>query len=142
MWRQQRLRGLELAALAAAEAECPPSEVSLRRLLTFARYGARIDGDIGRALRALRVLKDRPEAHLAEEVACTPEPDEGPVAERAAPEPATAACTPEPEPTAKPSLAGPPAPISAADPPRPALPNRRERRRLQALERKAQRRAA
>ena len=59
MWRQQRLRGLELAALAAAEAEAPPSEASLRRLLTFARYGARIDGDIGRALRALRVLKAR-----------------------------------------------------------------------------------
>jgi hypothetical protein len=29
MWRQRRLRGLELAALAAAEAESPPPEASM-----------------------------------------------------------------------------------------------------------------
>ena len=56
MWRQQRLRRLELAALAAAAGEHPPTEASLKRLLTFARYGARIDKDIAKALRALRVL--------------------------------------------------------------------------------------
>ena len=62
MSRQDRLRALELAALAAAAAESPPTEESLKKLLTFARYGARIDKDIGRALQALRVLRDRPDA--------------------------------------------------------------------------------
>ena len=32
MWRQERLRGLELAALAAAEDERPPTEATLKRL--------------------------------------------------------------------------------------------------------------
>ena len=58
MWRQDRLRGLELAALGAATAESPPTEATVRKLATFARYGARIDKDIGRALQALRVLRD------------------------------------------------------------------------------------
>src|SRR3954453_6237347 len=62
MWRQDRLHALELAALTAAAAESPPSEATMQRLLTFARYGARIDKDIGRALQALRVLRDRPDA--------------------------------------------------------------------------------
>ena len=62
MWRQDRLHGLEITALTAAAAESPPSDASLKKLLTFARYGARIDKDIGRALQALRVLRDRPDA--------------------------------------------------------------------------------
>ena len=74
MWRQDRLHGLEIAALTAAAAESPPSEASLRKLLTFARYGARIDKDIGRALQALRVLRDRPDAHLDDVQDCTSEP--------------------------------------------------------------------
>ena len=67
MWRQQRLRRLEFAALDAAVAGDPPTEASLKRLLTFARYGARIDKELGQALRALRVLKARPAASLAEQ---------------------------------------------------------------------------
>ena len=67
MWRQQRLRHLEFAALEAAAQEHPPTEASLKRLLTFARYGARIDKDLAQALRALRVLKARPTASLAEQ---------------------------------------------------------------------------
>ena len=66
MWRQQRLRQLEFAALEAASQEHPPTEASLKRLLTFARYGARIDKELAQALRALRVLKARPAASLAE----------------------------------------------------------------------------
>ena len=66
MWRQDRLRGLELATLAAAEQESPPTEATMKRLLTFARYGARIDKDMTMALRALRVLRDRPDARIAE----------------------------------------------------------------------------
>ena len=62
MWRQDRLRGLELATLTAAAAESPPSEATMRKLATFARYGARIDKDIGRALQALRTLRNRPAA--------------------------------------------------------------------------------
>ena len=65
MWRQDRLHGLEITTLAAAAAESPPSEATVKQLLTFARYGARIDKDIGRALQALRVLRDRPDAELA-----------------------------------------------------------------------------
>jgi hypothetical protein len=61
MWRQDRLHALELAALDAAAAESPPTEATVKKLLTFARHGARIDGDIGRALQALRVLRDRPD---------------------------------------------------------------------------------
>ena len=135
-WRQERLRGLELAALAAAEAEAPPSEVSLRRLLTFARYGARIDGDIGRALRALRVLRDRPDAQLAAEPACTPEPEPPHPAETAAPKPARVTAR-----TSEPELA----PRSRAEPtstPAPLPLNRHQRRRLEALQRQEQRRAA
>ena len=67
MWRQQRLRQLEFAALEAASQEHPPTEASLKRLLTFARYGARIDKELAQALRALRVLKARPAASLAEQ---------------------------------------------------------------------------
>jgi hypothetical protein len=65
MWRQDRLRGLELATLGAA-AESPPSEATIRKLGTFARYGARIDKDIGRALQALRVLRTRPDEWIDE----------------------------------------------------------------------------
>lgn len=43
MWRQCRLHALELATLGAAVEESPPSEATLRKLLHFARYGARVD---------------------------------------------------------------------------------------------------
>jgi hypothetical protein len=154
MWRQQRLRGLELAALAAAEAESPPSEASLKRLLTFARYGARLDGDIGRALRALRSLKGRPDEDLAEAPTRTPEPEPRadeprPVAtpprtfepERCPPPLAPAPCTSEPDTLASLAPAAPNAPAAGASAPPRAL-NRRERRRRAALARKAQHRAA
>jgi hypothetical protein len=142
MWRQRRLRGLELAALAAAEAESPPSEASLKRLLTFARYGARLDGDIGRALRALRSLKGRPDGDLAEAPARTPEPEPHPAI--AAPAPAR---TSGPEPAAPDHRAQVPVRTTepeALPPPAPSGPrplNRRERRRA-ALARKAGLRAA
>ena len=145
LWRQDRLRGLELATLAAAEQEHPPTEATVKRLLTFARYGARIDKDMTMALRALRVLRDRPDAHIAETQECTSEPEAGIAASpgmpnvrrahvrtrasaaRATPRHA-AARTFEPEPplhlAARP--ASPPAPL-----------NRHERRRLKALERRA-----
>ncbi|MGD9510952.1 MAG: hypothetical protein AB7I59_06220 [Geminicoccaceae bacterium] len=76
MWRQDRLRGLELATLAAAAAESPPSDATVRKLGTYARYGARIDRDIGRALQALRVLRKRPDAWIEEERDDTSEPGE------------------------------------------------------------------
>ena len=74
MWRQDRLHALEIAALTAAAEESPPTEATLKKLLTFARYGARIDKDIGRALQALRVLRDRPDACLDAAQECTSEP--------------------------------------------------------------------
>jgi hypothetical protein len=132
MWRQDRLRALELATLTAAAAESPPSEATMRKLSTFARYGARIDKDIGRALQALRVLRDRPDAWIDELRDDRCEPGEAEALTRnftnemspctSEPNPANAnlePCTPEPEP--------------------PAL-SRQQRRRLEALARK--RRAA
>jgi hypothetical protein len=74
MWRQDRLQALELRALAAATVERPPGEATMKRLLTLARHGARIDKDIGRALQALRVLRDRPDAYPDEPRDGTPEP--------------------------------------------------------------------
>jgi hypothetical protein len=131
MWRQDRLRGLELSALAAAEAEHPVTEATMKRLLTFARYGARLDGDMGRALRALRILRDRPDASLAETA-----PPSTPETERRPPPPAR---TDEPKTSA--SAAEPRQALAASAPSRPL--NRHERRRLEALERKkVQRRAA
>ena len=113
LWRQQRLRRLEFAALDAASQEQPPSEASLKRLLTFARYGARIDKELAQALRALRALKGRTTPSRAEMPARTPEPE--PPALHPATPPAAAA----------------PAPL-----------NRHERRRIEALARQAERRAA
>ena len=75
-WRQDRLRGLELAALtAAAGEEGPPTEATLKRLVTFARYGARIDKDIAKALQALRALRNRPDDWLDEPQKGTSEPE-------------------------------------------------------------------
>jgi hypothetical protein len=133
MWRQQRLRRLEFAALAAAEAESPPSEASLKRLLGFARYGARIDKELAQALRALRVLKGRNEADLAESAACTREPE--PIGTAATS--ASATHTPEPERAATPIRPVALTPTAAVEP-----LNRQARRRLEALARAAQRRAA
>jgi hypothetical protein len=75
MWRQDRLHALELSALTAATAESPPAEATIRKLLTFARYGARIDKDIGRALQTLRVLRDRSDARIDRVQDGTSEPD-------------------------------------------------------------------
>ena len=96
-----------------AAQEQPPSEASLKRLLTFARYGARIDKELAQALRALRALKARDTPSRAEAAARTPEPE--PPALHPATPPAAAA----------------PAPL-----------NRHERRRIEALARQAERRAA
>ena len=74
MWRQDRLHGLEIAALTAAES--PPSEATVKKLLTFARYGARIDKDIGRALQTLHVLRGRPDASIKPSPDGTHEPGE------------------------------------------------------------------
>ena len=59
----------------AREAALYHSRGKLKRLLTFARYGARIDKDMGRALEALRVLKRRADADLTELPKFTPEPE-------------------------------------------------------------------
>ncbi|MFZ1428328.1 MAG: hypothetical protein WAS21_16325, partial [Geminicoccaceae bacterium] len=122
MWRQQRLRRLELKALATADTEEVISEASLKRLQTLGRYGSRIDADIGRALRALRVLKNRATTDLAE-APRTSEPEPARTVTRTAP-----AVTPlrmcEPEPAPLPVL------------------NRHERRRQEALARAAGRRNA
>ncbi len=129
LWRQDRLRGLELATLGAAAAESPPSEATVRKLATFARYGARIEKDIGRALQALRVLRDRPDAWIDASQNGTPEPETAMASPR----------TREPEPRVVPTGARTPEP-EAGDPPPPL--NRHQRRRLEALARQASRRAA
>jgi hypothetical protein len=87
MWRQDRLRALELATLTAAAAESPPSAATVRKLTTLARYGARIDKDIGRALQALRILRNRPDAWIDQLQNDTPEPGK--------PEPQAQECTNE-----------------------------------------------
>ena len=97
----------------------------MQRLLTFARYGARIDKDIGRALQALRVLRDRPDACIEELRNDTPEPD--------APAPQATIRTNEtpprtPEPT-------PPPPAPRTPEPGPRL-NRHQRRALAAMRRR------
>jgi hypothetical protein len=160
MRRQQLLRGLELKALAAAEAASPPTEAAVQRLLAFARYGARLDRDLGAALRALRVLRNRPDAWIEETHKSTLEPKSRTAAPPRTPEPdrhaATAARTSEPEPAPattrtpepeRPAALGrqpsPPAPRTP-EPDAPIQPplNRHERRRLEALQRQAGRRAA
>src|SRR5689334_4532286 len=74
MWRQDRLRGLELATLAAAES--PLSEATVKKLGTYARYSARIEKDMSGALQALRALRKRPGAWLAQLQDGTFEPGE------------------------------------------------------------------
>ena len=145
MWRQDRLRGLEIATLTAAAAESPPSEATMRRLATFARYGARIDKDIGRALQALRTLRNRPDAWLDALPNDTPEPEPAPAMPEAAP-PAPdrvrsmQPCTPDPESTAPPVTDIVAARAACTPEPGPAMPapalNRHQRRRLEALARK------
>ena len=117
MWRQDRLHGLEITALTAAAAESPPSDASLKKLLTFARYGARIDKDIGRALQALRVLRNRPDDWIDELQDGTSEPGGRTPAAPLPPDPA-------PLPTAEESRT-----------PEPDLPplNRHQRRALAAM---------
>ena len=151
MWRQDRLRGLELATLAAAES--PLSEATVKKLGTYARYGARIEKDIGSALQALRALRKRPDEWIDELPDSTSEPSEARTPTRKftnelspctfepeRPEPQEAngtveltARTPEPEPVNANE------PLCAAEPEPPAL-NRRQRRALAALARR--RRAA
>ena len=137
-WRQDRLRGLELAALTAAADERPPTEATLKRLATFARYGARIDKDIAKALQALRALRNRPDDWLDEPQECTAEPEPGMAA---------MARTPEPDPAQplRPTATNASSPRTAEpEPPAPPQPpvNRHQRRRLEALARQAGRRAA
>ena len=113
--------------------EQPPSEASLKRLLTFARYGARIDKELAQALRALRALKTRATPSRAEAPRARPNPSPPPP--RPGPPPATSPRTPEPEP---PALHPATPPAAAATAPL----NRHERRRIEALARQAERRAA
>ncbi|MFO1046551.1 MAG: hypothetical protein U1E52_01410 [Geminicoccaceae bacterium] len=130
MWRQDRLRVLELATLTAA-AESPPGEATVRKLGTFARYGARIDKDMTRALQALRVLRDRPDAWIDEPQIGTSEPTiPAPRGEICTIEFAASTLEPGPENANE---------ICTSEPEPPAL-NRRQRRRLAAPARK--RRAA
>ena len=135
MWRQDRLHGLEIAALTAAAAESPPSEATVKKLLTFARYGARIDKDIGRALQALRVLRDRPDACIGQAPDGTCEP-----AVAAPPEQNRTSETPprtsEPEPATPAPTMGSIQSASGTREPAPRL-NRHQRRTLAALRRKA-----
>jgi len=149
MWRQDRLRVLELATLTAAAAESPPSEATVKKLATFAHYGARIDKDIGRALQALRVLRDRPDEWIDVLQDDTFEPGETEPRERdftndfsprtSEPEirqPHEASCTIEFSPrTLEPEPANANVKTCTSEPEPPAL-NRHERRRLQALARK------
>ena len=152
MHRQQLLRTIELKALAATEAESPPTDAAVKRLLAFARYGARLDRDLGAALRALRVLRNRPDAWIEETPKSTFEPKSRTSTPPRTAEPdrlaATAARTSEPElsPAAprtpepeRPAVTAHPFPTvprtPAPDAPRPL--NRHERRRLEALARKA-----
>ena len=156
MWRANRLRRLEVGLLDAALADeaTALSEATVQRLTTFARYGARLDADLRRALKALQVLKERPDARVAEG---TVEPD-GPAARDNTSEPdkaAAATCTSKPEPTdaaAVPVSPTPPWPelrLVARDTLEPeppaaemdagARPNRKARRRQQALLRQAKR---
>ena len=129
MWRQDRLHGLEIAALTAAAAESPPSDASLKKLLTFARYGARIDKDIGRALQALRVLRDRPDARLSDVQNGTSEPaDTVPQPNRTNETPPR---TPEPEPRTPERTQQP-----SSTPEPGARLNRHQRRALAALQRR------
>ena len=99
MWRQDRLRGLELATFTAAAAESPTSEATIKKLATFARYGARIDKDIGRALQALRVLRNRPDAWIDELQDGTSEPEPAGPAQEGCPDEASSR-TSEPRPWA------------------------------------------
>ena len=110
MYRQDQLRALELATLTAAAAERPPSDATVRKLGTFARYGARIEKDMAKALQALRTLRNRPDAWIDEGQNGTSEPGEAgahqqnrtnglPPRTREPERPATAvACAPEPGP--------------------------------------------
>jgi hypothetical protein len=148
-WRQDRLRGLELAALTAVTDERPPTEATLKRLVTFARYGARIDKDIAKALQALRSLRNRPDDWLDAPQQRTPELEASPAlttmklpplptepsampGERV---PSSLRRTSEPKPQAEPLAAA-----AIAEPTRPL--NRHQRRRVEALERQARRWAA
>jgi hypothetical protein len=126
MWRQDRLRGLELAALAAASDERPPTEATMKRLLTFARHDARIDKDMGRALQALRVPRNRPDAWIAETLQRTSESDgHGATHQNCTNEFARRTSEPEPPPA--------PVPLAPTTASRPAM-NRHQRRRPKALE--------
>ncbi|MFO1047897.1 MAG: hypothetical protein U1E52_08385 [Geminicoccaceae bacterium] len=130
LWRQDRLRALELASLTAAAAESPPGDAAVGRLTAFARYGARIDKDIGRALQALRILRDRPDAWIDELKNGTAEPGKTEPAREAGPrEPAGGMQRPK-NGTPEPERPGSPLPAEPAAP-----PNRQQRRRLAALAR-------
>ena len=128
MWRQDRLRAIELATLTAAQG--PASEALVRQLLTFARYGARIDKDMAKALQALRALRDRPDAELEEAKDCTSEPGQ--------PEPTPRNCTNDLSPrTSEPGDGAPELlPADGTPEPGPAPLNRHQRRALAAMRRR------
>jgi hypothetical protein len=133
MWRQDRLHALELATLAGAAAESPPSEAMMQRLLTFARYGARIDKNIGRALEVLRVLRDRPDACMDGLKKCTSKPEAESTAQIRTNE--LSSCTGEPK-AREPENENRTTEIAARTP-EPERPlNRHQRRALAAMQRR------
>jgi hypothetical protein len=128
MWRQDRLRGLELAVLTAAEQESPPGEATVRKLGTFARYGARIEKDMAAALQALHALRKRPDAWLEELQDGTREPGGAEALTRKfTNELPPRTCEPGPANTNE---------ANGTCEPRPSVRNHHERRRLAALARK------
>ena len=94
-----------------------PRDATVRKLDTFARYGARIDKDMAKALQALRTLRNRPDAWIDEVQNGTSEPGEAGAHQqnrtngfrraRANPSdrPTAVACTPEPGRAAEPAAA-------------------------------------
>jgi hypothetical protein len=133
MWREIRADRLEAVilgelfaagSLTDAEAARSARDAGMKALSTLLRYRARIQRDIDRALHELDCLRERPGAAPA-----MPRPSEP----NAGPGPAEPSPPPHP---VEPYAGG------TSEPGRPQAANRHERRRLAALERQAERRAA
>ncbi len=134
-WRQMRADRLEaeiLAELFAAKGLTDAAEaravraVQTQALATLIRYRARLQRDDDRALADLADLRRR---RLAPAVATAPTPAPAPAARTSEPE-----LPPRPEAQANPPAPESPVATLAWNPP---PPNRHERRRLMALERRA-----
>jgi hypothetical protein len=144
LWQQQRLRPLAALALAAESGTDEPETSRLPSLATLARYRARIERDLKLARQSLDAarqsrprLPSRPTAadaarirwlagRIEERLHESPPADDTGEPE---PAPATSFCTSEPGPA--------PAAARTSEPEHPRPLNRRERRRLLVLGRKA-----